>query len=90
MTSASPTILPMLIKVKLFVTALFDVIPFVSFNFKAIVPVVGSVVESVCNEKLISSVDITLMNYWRRLCEIFFHRSLLYFNGFLEGLILWI
>ena len=59
MTSASPTILPMLLKVKLFVTALFDVIPFVSFNFKAIVPIVGSVVLSVCNEKLISSVDIT-------------------------------
>ena len=32
--------------------------PKVSFNCKAMVPVVGSVVLLVCNEKLISSVDI--------------------------------
>ena len=31
-----------------------------SFNCKAIVRVVGSVALSVCNEKIISSVDITL------------------------------
>ena len=60
MTSASPTILPMLLKVRLFVTALLKVIPLVSFNCNAIVEVVGSVVLFDCNEKLISSVDITI------------------------------
>ena len=59
MTSASPTILPMLLKVRLFVTARFNVIPLVSFNCKAIVAVVGSVVLFDCNEKLVSFVDIT-------------------------------
>ena len=41
--SASAVILPILLKVKLFVTARFNVIPLVSVNCNAIVEVVGSV-----------------------------------------------
>ena len=43
-TSASPTILPILLKVRLLTTALFNVIPLVSFNCNAIVPAIVLIV----------------------------------------------
>ena len=56
---ASATIFPILLNVWLLTTALFVVIPSVSSNCKAIVPVVGSVALSDCNEKLIWEVETT-------------------------------
>ena len=57
---ASAVILPILLKVKLFVAALFIVIPAgLSFNCKAIEDVVGSFALLLCNEKFISLVGIT-------------------------------
>ena len=47
MTSASPTISPILVNVRLVTSALLNVIPLMSFSSNAIVPVVGSVVEGV-------------------------------------------